>query len=151
MPAILHPDLSPLIGSWRLLALGNTFCDTGERVEPFGPNPDGCMVLEPGGRIMFLFATPNRQPILDFSDNAGLAALLKQMMAYTGLVRWDGPGRFITTVDLAHNPAWGGEQVRLFTIDGDRLTIRTPEQAVPRSPGRLLVGDVTFVREHPEP
>ena len=147
----MHPDLRPLVGSWRLLSLGWTFADTGERSEPFGPNPHGRMVLEPGGRIMFLFATPNRHPVLDFSDDVGLAALLKQMMAYTGLVRWSGPGQFTTTVDLAHNPALGGEQVRFFTIEGDRLIIRTPEHAPPRYSGRLVVGDVTFVREHGEP
>jgi hypothetical protein len=69
------------------------------------------------------------------------------MMAYTGRVRLDGPGRFVTTVDLAWNPAWTGEQLRFFSIDKDRLTIRTPEQTHPRHGNRLAIGDLVWVRE----
>ncbi len=104
------------------------------------------MGLEPGGRIMFLFTKPNRQtPTTD----AERAILFNEMVAYTGLVRSDGPGRFITTVDVAWNPAWGGEQLRFFTIDSDRLTIRTDEQTISQLPGRLWVADVVFVRVPP--
>ena len=59
-------DLMALVGAWRLLSVGVTMCDTKERWEPFGPNPDGHMVLEPGGRIMFLFTHPDR--MLPMSD-----------------------------------------------------------------------------------
>ena len=146
MPAIPRPDLSPLVGSWHALSFAMTFIDTKDRVEPYGPNPDGRMMFDPGGRIMLLFAKPGRQPAV---DEAGRATLFNEMSAYSGLVRSDGPGRFITTVDLAWTPTFGGEQVRLFTIEGDRLTIRTPEQTIPRSQGRLMVGEVIFLREHP--
>ena len=95
---------------------------------------------------MFLMTTPHRQPPTDDTERA---TLFNQMLAYTGLVRLDGPGRFITTVDLAWNPAWGGEQVRYFTLDGDRLTVRSPEQIGPQSQSRLIVGDLVWVREHP--
>jgi len=104
------------------------------------------MVLTPGGWIIFLFMRPNRQtPTTD----AERAIMFNEMVAYTGLVRSDGPGRFITTVDVAWNPAWGGEQLRFFTVDGDRLTIRTDEQTFPQFPGLLWVADVVFVRKHP--
>ena len=69
------------------------------------------------------------------------------MAAYTGLVRADGTGRFITTVDLAWNPAWTGEQLRFYTIRGDLLEIRTPEQTHPLFPGRLAVGELAWERE----
>ena len=146
MPAPANPGLAPLVGSWRLLSVGLTFTDTKERVEPLGSNPDGRMVLEPGGRIMFLFTKPNRQPP---TIDAERAVLFNEMVAYTGLVRSDGPGRFIATVDIAWHPAWGGEQLRFFTIDGNRLTIGTSEQTFPQFPGRSRVSDVVFVREHP--
>jgi hypothetical protein len=70
------------------------------------------------------------------------------MTAYTGRVRLDDPGRFITTVDLAWNPAWRGDQLRLFALDGDRLTIRSPEQTYPASGERLVVVEVVWQREH---
>lgn len=137
-------DLTALVGAWRLLSAGVTMCDTKERKEPFGPNPDGHMVLEPGGRIMFLLTNPDRMPP---TSDADLASLFNGMMAYTGRVRLDGPGRFVTAVDLAWNPAWSGEQLRFFSIDKDRMTIRTPEQTHPRYGNRLVVGDLVWVRE----
>jgi hypothetical protein len=69
-------------------------------------------------------------------------------MAYTGLIRLDGAGRFITTVDVAANPAFTGEKLRLFKIEGDRLHISTEETASLVAQGRMIVADVVFVREH---
>ena len=124
--------------------MGMTFTDTGERIEPFGPNPNGRMLLEPGGRIMFIFTKPDRQPPANDADRA---LLFTESMAYSGLARLDGPGRMVTSIDISINPAWAGEQVRLFRLEADRLIIGTLEQTAPRFPGRVFVGDVVFVRE----
>ena len=70
------------------------------------------------------------------------------MVSYTGTVRMDGPGRFITTIDLAMNPAVRGEQVRLFELADDRLSIRTPEQTLAIFGNRLLIADLKWLREH---
>jgi hypothetical protein len=140
----LTPDLAELAGSWRLLSHGTTYTDTNERLEVFGSKPDGRMVLTPAGRIMFLFMKANRQVPRSDADRA---ALLDGLVAYSGTVRMDGPGRFITTIDLSGNPAWSGDQLRLFTLDGDRLTILTPEQTFPLSNGRLMVSELIWERE----
>jgi hypothetical protein len=134
----------PLVGSWRLQSMGRTWCDTGERDEPLGPNPEGRMVLTETGRVIFLIAGPDRNPPRNEAD---CAALFNGMTAYTGLVRLDGPDRFITTIDLAWNPLWRGEQLRFFMLQNDRLTIRTPEQTHPGVGDRLLVGDLVWIRE----
>ncbi len=42
------------------------------------------------------------------------------MMAYTRVIRLDGTGCFIWTVDLAANSAFCGEKLRYFRIEGDR-------------------------------
>ena len=146
MPAIFNPDLAPLVGSWCLLSVGSTFTDTMERIEPWGPNPEGRMVFDSGGRIVFIFTKPNREPPTNDTERA---RLFDGLLAYTGLVRLDGPGRLITTVDVAWNPAFGGEQLRFFAIDDDRLTIRTAEHINPQFPMRKLVADVIFMRELP--
>ena len=124
VPTNQDSNIAPLVGSWCLVLVGATYSDTGERVETLGPNPEGRMALTSGGRIMFLFMRPNRQPPATDADRA---ILFNELTAYTGLVRLDGPGRFITAVDFAWHPAWDGEQLRFFTIDGDRLIIKTPE------------------------
>lgn len=144
MEAITEPGLGPLVGSWRLHSEVVTFSDTGERVEPHGPNPDGRMVLHPSGRIMFLFGVADRRAP---ESDADRAALFNTMVAYTGKVRLDGEGRFVTTVDLAMNPAIRGEQVRHFSLTDDRLNIRTSEQTIPIFGNRLLVVDLIWIRE----
>ena len=138
-------EFCELVGSWRLQTLGITFSDTGERMDQFGPIPVGRMVLAATGRIMFLFGKPDRQPPSSLEDRA---ELFNSMVSYTGTVKMDGPGRFITTIDLAINPAVCGEQVRLFELEGDRLNIRTPEQTLVRFGNRLLIVDLIWIREH---
>ena len=143
MVSELYPELIPLVGSWRLVSMGGTYSDTGERVEPLGAQPEGRMVLEPSGRIIFLLVKADRR--LPESD-ADRTALFGTMMAYSGLVRWSGHGEFITTIDVSWHPGWRGEQRRSFSLVGDRLIVRTPEQPTPFD-GRLGVGEIVFERE----
>jgi Lipocalin-like domain len=138
-------EFRELVGSWRLQTLGITFSDTGERIDQFGPSPVGRMVLAATGRIMFLFGKPDRQPPTSVADRA---SLFDSMVSYTGTVTMDGPGRFITTIDLAMHPAVRGEQVRFFELAGDRLSIRTEEQTLPAYGNRLLIADLIWIREH---
>jgi hypothetical protein len=89
-------DLKSLVGCWRVVSAGVTLVDTAERVEPFGPTPVGYMMLSPVGRIMFFFSHSDREPA---TDNDGRAALLRSMMAYTGMVRLDKPDQFTRLAD----------------------------------------------------
>ena len=102
------------------------------------------MVLHPSGRIMFLFGAANRRAP---ESDADRAALFNTMVAYTGKVRPDGEGRFVTTVNLDMNPAIRGEQVRHFSLTDDRLSIRTSEQTIPIFGNRLLVVELVWIRE----
>ena len=62
--------MDPDLGSWRLLSSEATFVNTGERIEHFGPKPEGLMMFTSGGRIMFLMAKSNRQPPTDDVERA---------------------------------------------------------------------------------
>ena len=54
-----------------------------------------------------------------------LAALFRTIVAYTGRYRVEDD-RFITKVDASWNEAWTGtEQERFYTLDGDKLEVRT--------------------------
>lgn len=141
---MLNQEFANLVGAWRLLSFGYTFVDTGERVDVFGPNPDGYMVLSHTGRIMFLFGSRDRSTPQNDADRA---SLFNQMYGYTGLIQAAGPSSFITKVDYAWNPAWGGDQLRHFRLEGDKLLITSSEQTVPAHGTRLIVGDVLWVRE----
>jgi hypothetical protein len=136
--------LTQLVGSWRLVSLGVTYADTKERIEFYGPHPTGYMVLSPNGRIMFLFTRADRTPP---QTDAERATLFSAMTAYTGHVRIEAEDRFVITVDLAWDPGWTGEQIRYFTLEGNRLMIRAPAQMHPQMGGRLFVGDLVWERE----
>jgi hypothetical protein len=142
---MVHHDFTALVGAWRLISYGITFSDTGERVEPYGANPDGYMVLSQSGRIMFLFGPHDRKVPQNEADGI---ALFNNLFAYTGIIRLEGPASFITAVDYAWTPAWFGDQLRHFTVTGDKLVIRTPEQTTPAYGARAVVGDVVWQREH---
>jgi hypothetical protein len=137
-------DLGPLVGSWRLKSYGSTFSDTGERTEPFGANPVGSMVLTASGRIVFLFGKSDRPLPLNDLDRVGL---FNSLMAYTGTARRVGTDRLVTTVDLALNPTFSGEQIRSFTLDGDQLTLRTPSTRTRFSGDRLVAMELVWIRE----
>jgi len=51
------------------------------------------------------------------------AELLNTLIAYTGIYRVEGD-MWITKVDVAWNPEWiGTEQIRSFTVEGERLRV----------------------------
>jgi Lipocalin-like domain len=145
--------LAPLVGSWRLVSVETiiapssapTGANTGERVATFGATPTGRVVVTPEGRIMFLITRSDRAAP---DTDAGRAALLNATIAYSGRVRADGPGAFITSVELSLFPEEiGGEKRRLFMIDGDRLTITRPAQPSRVTGGRIAQSTLVWTRE----
>jgi hypothetical protein len=132
-----------LAGSWKLNSWTIQIIG-GEVTEPFGPNPKGRVVFTPDGFVTFLIVAANRKP--GFSD-ADSAALLKTLMAYTGKFTIDGD-KFTTKVDISWSELFTGtDQVRFVKLEGDKLTIRTAEQASAVYPGKRVVGTLTWERE----
>ncbi len=140
-------ELEALAGSWRLISVSATFPDTGEQRATFGDNPTGRMVMTPSGRIMFLITKSHRHPPV---DDAAKGALFNETIAYSGTVRLDGPGAFVTTVEMSLFPEEvGTEKRRLFTLDGDRLIITRPEQTSRMTKGRPMISTLIWTRERP--
>ena len=76
------------------------------------------------------------------------AALFNATIAYSGRVRADGPGTFVTTVELSLFPEEIGiEKRRLFRIDSDTLTITRPLQTSRVSNGRAAESRLVWIRE----
>ena len=132
-----------LAGSWKLTSWTIQIIG-GEVTEPFGPNPKGRAVLTPDGYVTFVIVAANRKPAASDADSA---ALLKSLMTYTGKFTIDGD-KFTTKVDMSWNELLTGQdQVRFFKLDGDKLTLRTAEQASGVYPGKRVVGTLTWERE----
>jgi hypothetical protein len=71
------------------------------------------------------------------------------MLAYSGIYTVEGD-RITTHVEMSSNEVYTGanqDQTRFFPIEGDRLTLRTPEIASAVRVGQKAVGTITFERE----
>ena len=69
------------------------------------------------------------------------------MLVYTGRVTV-GPDTLTTRVDAASLAAWEGtEQTRHYTLDGDRLTLRTPSGPHPSFPDAMVYGILEWRRD----
>jgi Lipocalin-like domain len=143
--AIAQDSADQLYGSWRLSSFKVQI--VGEDAEPrdfFGPSPFGRLILTPAHTMAAFLSRPDRKPP---ADDAEAAALLRSMTAYTGRFRVEGD-KFITTVDGAWNEVFKSrEQVRIFKLEGDALTIRVPEQPSGLAPGKRNTSILTFERE----
>jgi hypothetical protein len=123
-------DRTEILGVWKLVSFELEVQATGEREPVLGKNPTGYCIFTPE-RCMFVFTAEGRQAPKTDQDRA---ELYKSMLAYTGKYRLEGD-KWITTVEVSWNPASvGTEQTRFFTIDGDRLHVKTPWQQLMTRP-----------------
>jgi hypothetical protein len=135
-----------IVGTWKLLTWV-TATEGGEKIEPFGATPKGRLVLTEGGHWLIIVTRANRS-LAKTSDEK--AALLDSMLAYSGKYTINGD-RIITRVDMTWNEVFSGAlqtQTRLFSIEGERLIIRTG--LIPSSirPGQRADSILVWEREH---
>lgn len=141
--ALADDTAGRLAGSWKLTSWKIQVIG-GDATEPFGPNPKGRAVFTPDGFSAFMIARPDRKPA---SNDADSAALLKSLMVYTGRFTI-ADDKLTTDVDLSWNEILTGtSQVRFFKLEGDKLSIRTAEQASAVLPGKRVVGTLNWERE----
>jgi hypothetical protein len=145
MPTAANAQTSnPLFGTWRVTSFKlQVIGEEGER-EFFGPNPKGYVILTPEPRIMAFIAADGRKPP---TDQAEAATMLQSMIAYTGRIKLE-PGKFTTDVEVSWNQLYIGKpQVRFYIVDGDKLTLLTPEQESAAVPGKRITSTLTFERQ----
>lgn len=122
-----------LLGWWEITSFHVELEDTGERLNTYGIDPLGHMVVT-DDRIMSILTSRERA-------DKDSAALFETMMAYSGSCRVEGDGELVIKVDTAWHPAWvGTEQHRFFKVDGDILSTTTAWQTHPKFPGRMARG-----------
>ncbi len=115
-------DAGALIGTWRMLSWTRTVVATGAVTDAMGPNPNGYIAYQTDGRMMALVVDGRtRQPGAQAASDADKAALFDSpMLAYSATYRIEGD-HVIHTVDAAWHPAWCGDLIRPFKLDGDSL------------------------------
>ncbi len=135
---------NPLFGTWRVTSFKLQIIGESQERDILGPNPKGYIILTPEPRIMVFLAADGRQPP---TNQAEAAAMLQSMTAYTGRITLE-PDKFTTDVEISSNQVIVGKpQVRYYTLNGNILTIRTPEQDTGMFPGKRAISTLTFVRQ----
>lgn len=134
-----------LTGTWKLVSWLTKF-DGGDTVEPYESSPKGRLVLTPDSHWIIILTGANRKPAKTIEEKA---TLLDSILAYSGKYTVEGD-KITTHVDMSSNEIYTGanqDQTRFFRIEGNKLTIRTPEIVSAVRPGQKAVGTITFERE----
>ena len=141
---------NPLLGTWKLKSFVREVAGTGERYKQMGEQPDGYLSYAADGRMLVFFISDNQpRPRAEPTDEERIN-LHKGMLAYGGTYKLS-PGKVVHHIDIE----WDGrrigtEQIRFYTIDGDKLVIKTEPNKSPVD-GREGVGVLTFERIKPAP
>ena len=144
--AVLADDAShQIVGTWKVVSLVTKF-EGGDTVEFFGSNPKGRLVLTPDHYLTIILTRANRSQAKSPDEKA---ALLDSMLAYSGKYTIEGD-RITTHVDMSWNEIYTGplqNQTRFFSLDGDKLIIRTGQIPSALRPGQKAEGILTLERE----
>ena len=141
--SVIADDRERLIGTWKIVSFENEFQDGSPRRAVYGQHPTGYIILTAEGRMMAVVVGEGRKPPTTDEERA---YLLRTMFAYSGMYRLEGD-KWITTVDVSWNPAFGGEQVRFYKLDGNRLEVTGAWGANVNLPGSPITrGIVLFER-----
>jgi hypothetical protein len=101
-------------------------------------------VLTPDSRWIIILTGANRKPAKTVDEKA---TLLDSMLAYSGKFTVEGD-KLTIHVEMSSNEIRANQdQTRFFRVEGNRLTLRTPEIASAIRPGQKAVGTITFERE----
>jgi hypothetical protein len=135
-----------LVGSWKLTGWTVRVVGETEDKEPFGPNPKGRLVITPQGYWIVIITGANRHAAKTPEDKL---ALFDSVLAYSGKYTVEG-NKITVRVDMSANEVFTGPsqvQTRFFNLDGEKLTVRTPEISSAALPGKKIVGTNIFERE----
>ncbi len=135
-----------LLGTWRMVSWQREVIGTGAKADVLGPDPVGFINYGPDGRFYALVVKRNRpRPANPPPSDEDKIALYDSMLAYAGTYTVDHE-KAVHHVDASWNEAWTGtDQVRFYTLDGDRLTISGAPAPDPYT-GQEIVHRIAFER-----
>jgi hypothetical protein len=114
-------DAEKLFGTWKVLSAVVEDVQTKEKVPLYGEHPTGYLILLPSGRMMALLVSEGRK---EPQTDEERATAYRSMVAYTGKYTIEG-NKWTTRPDVAWNEQYMMDQVRYFSVDGNRLIVET--------------------------
>jgi hypothetical protein len=139
-------DTAALLGTWNMTSWKREIVATGETIGALGPDPIGYINYGPDGRFYALVVSRNRlTPATLPPSDAEKLKLFDSMLAYAGTYSVDDE-KAIHHVDASWNQAMTGtDQVRIYKLEGDKLTIRSAPSKDPYT-GKEVVHRIEFQR-----
>ena len=137
-------DASPLIGTWKQLS--GTMVEEGSTSERsnLSAAPNGFVNFSADGRLILLSTdSARKKPAGEVPTAAEAEALYRSMIAYAGTYKLAG-NKVTYHLEATWNESWtGSKQVRFWKVEGDLLTITTPQIVNPLT-GKRSVFKLTF-------
>jgi hypothetical protein len=137
-------DASPLIGTWKQLS--GTMVEEGSTSERsnLSAAPNGFVNFSADGRLILLSTdSARKKPAGEVPTAAEAEALYRSMIAYAGTYKLAG-NKVTYHLEATWNESWTrSTQVRFWKVEGDLLTITTPEIVNPLT-GKRSVFKLTF-------
>ncbi len=131
--ATLSLGQQSFVGTYKIVSHENLI--DGIPTQNLGKAPRGYLVLTPTRLVVFITGE-NRK--LGTSE-ADKAALFDTMTGWSGTYRVEG-GKIVIAVDASWTEAWTGKnQVRHWTLSGNRLTLTSDPQPYARDPSKTSV------------
>lgn len=138
-----------VVGTWKLVSDVRQAVGSDKVVNNLGENPTGILIITPENRFIVLFTAADRKPAKTTEEHAQLQ---KTHIAYAGLVSFEPDStdasrlKMTNKVDIAWNAEWAGTtQIRFLSLQGNRLTIKTPVIKNPFT-GEQAVATLVFER-----
>lgn len=123
-------------GNWALVSIYNEWPD-GRKLDQFGPDPRGSMILTPDGRFSMFFMKANIPKFASNNRLSGTArenrAVVQGCIAYFGryTVSSEKDGVVMLMVEGSTFPNWDGQkQRRLMSVSGDTLKVVNPASGI---------------------
>ena len=138
-------DASALLGTWKMVSWTRKIVATGETSDAMGPNPIGYIAYHADGRVIAFVLKRDRPSLAGPAPtDPEKVELFDTMLAYSATYTLEDD-RVIHHVDAAWNPAWLGDLIRPYKLDGDRLTISGAPSKDPAT-GQDVVYRIEFQR-----
>ena len=131
---------SALVGTWRLVSIHVELADGDGRVDLLGSNPIGRMIIAGDGQMICILTGAD--------GSGGKEPQSTGPLFYAGRYWIENGDKIVVKCDVAWNPAWvGTEQVRVFKLQGDKLSIRSGLVTHPALAGQQGYGVIDWQRE----
>ncbi|MBD1846753.1 lipocalin-like domain-containing protein [Cyanobacteria bacterium FACHB-63] len=122
-----------IVGTWKLVSCETRTID-GRVFQPLGSDPAGYIVYTENGFMSVSIMKANRQRFLAGDIAGGTAeekiAAAESYISYCGSYKLEDK-KVVHHVDVSFFPNWIGiDQARFVDLNGDRLTLSTPQMVV---------------------